>query len=282
MEYLTLNNGLKMPVVGLGTNRVTGTDCENAVVAAAECGYRHIDTASSYLNEKAVGRGIARCGVKREDLFITVKMWPSDYLRAEEALEGSFRRLGIDYCDILLVHHPVGDYYTCWESFEKLVKAGKARAIGLSNFSGEQIAEFIERFEIKPSLVTVEAHPYAPQSELREFLQSQGIVMEAWFPLGHADAKLLEEPVILKLAQKYHKSPVQVILRWHTQLGVSVLPGSKSPAHIRENIDIFDFSLSEEDMEEMKTLDSGKKYKEFTDEMRQRYLRWDPDWDDQE
>ena len=282
MEYLTLNNGIQMPALGLGTLRIFGKDAENAVIEATNCGYRHIDTASSYQNEKAVGRGIAHCGIPREELFITVKIWPSDYTHAEEAFEGSLRRLQIDYCDMLIVHHPVGDYYACWESFEKLVKAGKARALGLSNFSQEQIKGFVERFEIKPSLVTVETHPYAAQNQLREYLKSQGIVLEAWYPLGHADSHLLQEPVILRLAEKYGKSPVQIILRWHVQMGNSVLPGSKSPEHIRENIDIFDFALSEEDMKEIALLDTGTQYKVFTDEMRQRYLNWTPDWDDQE
>ncbi len=282
MEYFTLNTGALMPVLGLGTSNILGKDAEEAVITAVQYGYRHIDTASSYLNEKAVGRGIARCGVPREDLFITVKVWPSDYTRVEKAVEGSFRRLGIDYADMLIVHHPVGDYYACWQSFEKLVQEGKARALGLSNFSKEQIAGFIERFEVKPSLVTVESQPYCPQNELREYLKENGIVMEAWYPLGHGDSRLLEEPVVLKLAEKYGKSPVQIILRWHVQTGNSVLPGSKTPAHIRDNIDIFDFELSAQDMAEMTKLDTGTLYKVFTDEMRQRYLRWEPDWDDQE
>ena len=282
MEYFTLNNGQNMPVLGLGTLRIFGKDAEDAVVCAVQNGYRHIDTASSYQNEKAVGRGIAKCGVPREELFITVKVWPSDYTRVWTAVEGSYRRLGIDYADLLLLHHPVGDVYGAWESFEELVDEGKAKAIGLSNFSKEQVAEFISRFRIKPALLTIENHPYAPQNELREYLKSEGIVLEAWYPLGHADHKLLEEPVILELAEKYHKSPVQVLLRWHVQIGNSVLPGSKNPVHIKENIDIFDFCLTEEDMKQIAGLDSGTLYKEFTDAMRQRYLAWEPDWDDQE
>ncbi len=282
MEYFTLNNGKKMPALGLGTLRIFGREAEDAVVSAVRYGYRHIDTASSYQNEKAVGRGIARCGVPREELFVTVKIWPSDYTRAETALAGSLRRLGIGYADLVLLHHPVGDVYGAWESLQKEVDAGRAGALGLSNFSKEQTEEFIRRFRVKPSLLTVENHPYAPQNELREYLRSQGIVLEAWYPLGHADHKLMEEPVILSLAEKYGKTPVQIILRWHIQTGNSVLPGSKDPAHIRENIDIFDFALSREDMEQIAGLDSGTLYKVFTDEMRARYLAWEPDWDDQE
>lgn len=282
MEYFKLNNGREMPALGLGTLRIFGKDAEEAVICAVQDGYRHIDTASSYQNEKAVGRGIARCGVSRDELFITVKIWPSDYVRAKTAVAGSLRRLGIDYADLVLLHHPVGDVYGAWESLEELVDDGTVRALGLSNFSKEQTAEFIRRFRIRPSLLTVENHPYAPQNELRSFLRSQGIVLEAWYPLGHADRSLMEEPVILSLAEKYGKTPVQILLRWHIQIGNSVLPGSKNPEHIRQNIDIFDFCLTGEDMAEIAKLDSGKLYKEFTDEMRQRYLAWEPDWDDQE
>ncbi|MCR5228723.1 MAG: aldo/keto reductase [Solobacterium sp.] len=281
MEYFTFRNGLRMPALGLGTSNIKPELAEDAVCEAIRCGYRHIDTASSYLNEKAVGRGIAKSGISREKLFITVKVWPSDYTRAEQAVEGSFRRLGIDYADILLVHHPVGDYFGCWQTFEELLKKGKTKALGLSNFSMEQIQEFIDRFEVKPSLVTVESHPYASQKKLRQFLNDNGIVMEAWYPLGHGDKKLTEEPVFRKLAEKYGKSVVQIILRWHIQIGNSVLPGSGNPEHIRQNLDIFDFSLSSEDMAEIAELDTETLYKVFTDEMRQRYLRWEPDWDDQ-
>ncbi len=281
MDYFTFRNGLQMPVLGLGTSNIKPEFAEDAVCSAIQCGYRHIDTASSYLNEKAVGRGIAKSGISRDKLFITVKVWPSDYPRAEQAVEGSFRRLGIDYADILLVHHPVGDVFGCWQTFEKLLKEGKTKALGLSNFSMEQIREFMDRFEIKPSLVTVESHPYASQKQLRSFLNENGIVMEAWYPLGHGDQKLTEEPVFKKLAEKYGKSVVQIILRWHVQIGNSVLPGSKNPDHIRQNLDIFDFRLSDEDMAEIALLDTETLYKVFTDEMRQRYLRWEPDWDDQ-
>ena len=282
MEYFTLNNGQKMPALGLGTLRMFGQEAEQAVITAVQNGYRHIDTASSYQNEKAVGRGIAKCGIPREELFITVKVWPSDYTRVRTAVAGSLRRLGIDYADLLLLHHPVGEVYTAWESFQELVDEGKARALGLSNFTKEQTAEFIRRFRIRPALLTVENHPYAPQNDLREYLRSEGIVLEAWYPLGHADHKLLEEPVILALAEKYGKSAVQILLRWHIQIGNSVLPGSRNPEHIRENIDIFDFCLSDEDMQSIASLDTNTLYKVFTDEMRQRYLAWEPDWDDQE
>ncbi|MBQ9152746.1 MAG: aldo/keto reductase [Solobacterium sp.] len=282
MKYFELNNGRKMPALGLGTLRMFGKDAEAAVICAVRNGYRHIDTASSYQNEKAVGRGIAGCGIPREELFITVKIWPSDYVRAKSAAAGSLRRLGIDYADLVLLHHPVGDVYGAWSSLEELVDEGVVRGLGLSNFSKEQTAEFIRRFRIRPSLLTVENHPYAPQNELRSYLNSQGIVLEAWYPLGHADHRLMEEPVILRLAEKYNKTPVQILLRWHIQIGNSVLPGSKNPEHIRQNIDIFDFVLSEDDMTEIAELDTGTLYKEFTDEMRQRYLAWEPDWDDQE
>lgn len=282
MQYFTLNNGIEMPALGLGTSNLKGIDCENAVAYAIQHGYEHIDTASSYLNEKAVGRGIAKSGVNRDNLFITVKVWPSDYERAMESLEGSFARLGIDYADMVIIHHPVGNYYACYETFEKAIQEGKARSIGLSNFSQTQIQSFIDRFEVKPSLVTVESHPYYPQNELREFLTKENIVLEAWYPLGHGDAKLTQEPILLELAEKYHKSVIQIVLRWHIQVGNSVLPGSKTPSHILDNISIFDFELREEDMTKIATLDTHTLYKEFTDELLQRFLAWEPDWNDQE
>ncbi|MBP3891771.1 MAG: aldo/keto reductase [Solobacterium sp.] len=282
MNYFTLNNGITMPALGLGTSNLKGIDCEDAVAFALQNGYEHIDTASSYYNEKAVGRGIAKSRVAREKMFITVKVWPSDYEHAKEAVQGSFARLGIDYADMLIVHHPTGDYDACYKAFEELYQEGKTRSIGLSNFSKTQILHFLNDFTIAPSLVTVEAHPYFPQEELHEFLNAHQLVLEAWYPLGHGDENLTKEPILLELAEKYQKSVVQILLRWHIQMGNSVLPGSKTPSHIADNINIFDFALTKEDMEKIASLNKHQPYKEFNDEMYTRFLNWKPDWNDQE
>ena len=282
MDYFTLNNGIKMPVLGFGTSNLKGQDCQNAVCEAINAGYRHIDTASSYYNEKAVGRGIKDSGINRDELFITVKIWPSHYPITKEAVEASFRRLQIDYADMLVVHHACGEYDTCYHAFEELYNEGKARSLALSNFSIPQVQHFIDDFTIKPSLLTVEAHPYHAQLELHEFLDKHQMVLEAWYPLGHGDTNLLQESIFQQLSEKYQKSVVQIILRWHIQMKHSVLPSSKNPDHIRDNLAIFDFVLSDEDMKQIATLNHNKPYKEFNEVMWNRFLDWHPDFDDQE
>ena len=282
MEYFTLNNGIKMPMLGFGTSNLKGMECQNAVRDAIEVGYRHIDTASSYYNEKAVGRGIKDSGINREELFITVKVWPSHYVEAHKSIEDSFRRLQIDYADMAIVHHPCGDYDACYQAFEELYNDGKIKSIGLSNFSIPQIQYFLDDYTIKPSLVTVEAHPYNSQYILQEYLEKYNLVMEAWYPLGHGDKNLIQEPIILSLSKKYKKSPVQIILRWHIQMDHSVLPSSKNKDHIFDNYNIFDFNIEREDMGKIAQLNKNQLYKEFDDAMWNRFLDWHPDFDDQE
>lgn len=282
MEYLKLNNDVKMPVEGLGTFLMSPAEAEAASLAALEAGYEHIDTANAYMNEKAVGRAIAKSGVARDKIFVSTKLWPSVYEAGDAAIEGTLNRLGLDYVDMLILHQPVGNYLAAWKTMEKAYKEGKVRALGLSNFPQEKIAEVIDYAEIKPQLVTVECHPYFAQSDLREYLSQYGIVIEAWYPLGHGDKGLQEEPVFTKLAEKYGKTAAQVILRWHVQMGTSIIPGSKNPAHIADNADIFDFELTDEEMAEIAKLDGTKKYYEATEEALAGYLAIKPDFDAQE
>lgn len=282
MEYLKLNNDVKMPVEGLGTFLMSPAEAEAASLAALEAGYEHIDTANAYMNEKAVGRAIAKSGVARDKIFVSTKLWPSVYEAGDAAIEGTLNRLGLDYVDMLILHQPVGNYLAAWKTMEKAYKEGKVRALGLSNFPQEKIAEVIDHAEIKPQLVTVECHPYFAQSDLREYLSQYGIVIEAWYPLGHGDKGLQEEPVFTKLAERYGKTAAQVILRWHVQMGTSIIPGSKNPAHIADNADIFDFELTDEEMAEVAKLDGTEKYYEATEEALAGYLAIKPDFDAQE
>lgn len=282
MEYLKLNNGVEMPVEGLGTFLMTPAEAEAASLAALEAGYEHIDTANAYMNEKAVGRAIAKSGVDREKLFVSTKLWPSVYEAGDAAVDGTLARLGLEYVDMLILHQPVGNYLAAWKTMEKAYRDGKVRALGLSNFPQDKIAEVIEAAEIKPQLVTVECHPYFAQTELRGFLEPYGIVIESWYPLGHGDAALQAEPVFTELAGKYGKTPAQVILRWHTQMGTSIIPGSKNPQHIADNADIFDFTLTDDEMARIAELDGTKRYYEATEEALAGYLAMKPDFDSQE
>lgn len=282
MEYLELNNGVKMPVEGLGTFLMSPAEAEAASLAALEAGYEHIDTANAYMNERAVGRAIAKSGVERDRLFVSTKLWPSVYEAGDAAVEGTLARLGLDYVDMLILHQPVGNYLAAWKTMEKAYKEGKVRALGLSNFGQDKIAEVIEAAEVKPQLVTVECHPYHQQRDLREFLAPYGTVIEAWYPLGHGDAGLLAEDVFSRLGEKYGKSAAQVILRWHTQMGTSIIPGSKNPAHIADNADIFDFALTDDEMEQVARLDGTKAYYTATEEALAGYLAMRPDFDAQE
>lgn len=282
MEYLKLNNGVEMPVEGLGTFLMTPAEAEAASLAALEAGYEHIDTANAYMNEKAVGRAIAKSGVDREKLFVSTKLWPSVYEAGDAAVDRTLARLGLEYVDMLILHQPVGDYLAAWKTMEKAYRDGKVRALGLSNFPQDKMVEVIGAAEIKPQLVTVECHPYFAQTELRGFLEPYGIVIEAWYPLGHGDAALQAEPVFTELAGKYGKTPAQVILRWHTQMGTSIIPGSKNPQHIVDNADIFDFTLTDDEMARIAELDGTKKYYEATAEALAGYLAMKPDFDSQE
>ena len=280
MEYATLNNGLKMPMAGIGTFLLTPDEAEASVLAALADGYRLIDTANAYVNEKAVGRAMKKSGLPREEIFLETKLWPSFY-EDEEAVDKTLERLGTDYIDLLLLHQPAGNYVAGYRQMEKAYKEGKVRAIGLSNFNQGQIEEILSLCEVKPAVLQTEVHPYFQERELKKFLERAGMVIQAWYPLGHGDKALLEEPLFAELAKKYGKTNAQVILRWHIQAGNIVIPGSKNPAHIKDNFDLFDFSLTEEEMAKVTALDKDTRYYTSTPEMLRRYVEMVPDVDGQ-
>ena len=281
MEYITLNNGTKAPLCGIGTFLMQPAEAEQAVYDALSNGYRMIDTANAYMNEKAVGRGMKRSGVAREEIYLVTKLWPSVYADADKAIDETLSRLGTDYIDLLFLHQPVGDYIGAYQAMERAVKAGKVRSLGLSNFPEEQIREVVAATEIKPAFVQVEAHPYYPQTALKAYLKPMGTAVMAWYPLGHGDRSLVNEEVFTKLAQKYGKSNAQVILRWHTQVGDVVIPGSKNVDHIRDNIDIFDFTLTDGELAEIAKVDQNKRYYTASEEALQGYLQFAPDFNEQ-
>lgn len=259
MEYVNLNNGIKMPKLGLGTFRLQPKDAEELVYSALTNGYRLIDTANAYMNERAVGRGIKKSGVPREEVFLESKLWPTVYEK-ESAVDEMLERLGVDYVDLLLLHQPAGNYLSGYKAMEKAVKEGKVKSIGLSNFEGEPFEEILKICEIKPTVIQVEAHPYYPQNELRERIKKDNIYIQAWYPLGHGDNTLIEEPIFTELAKKYGKSNAQIILRWHVQSENIVIPGSKNPQHIKDNIDVFDFELTANEMSKISNINKNKRY----------------------
>ena len=266
MEYFKLNNGIEMPMAGIGVFMMTPDQAEAAVESALKSGIRLIDTTNGYMNESGTGRGIKKSGVAREEIFLVTKLWPTVYEK-ETAVDETLGRLGTGYIDLLLLHQPAGNWKAGYRAMEKAYKEGKVKAIGLSNFPEELIREVLETAEIKPQIVQVEAHPYYPQNELKKLLRDTGMGMMAWYPLGHGDKNLVNEPVFTKLAEKYGKSNVQIILRWHVQSGNVIFPGSKNPDHIRDNLDIFDFELTDEDMAEIAKVNKGVRYYNATPEM---------------
>ena len=278
MEYLTLNNGIKCPVVGIGTFMQKPEEAENSVREALKMGYSLIDTANAYVNERAVGRGMKESGVKREDVFLSTKLWPSEY-ENENAVEETLKRLGVDYVDLLYIHQPAGNYLAGYRQLEKAYREGKARAIGISNFEGKYIEDLKDKWEIVPQFIQVEAHPYFTQKTLRSILDEYGIRLMSWYPLGHGDKSLINEKIFAQLGQKYGKTPAQVILRWHTQMGFAVIPGSRSVDHIRDNLSILDFTLTPEEMEQIAKLDKNMRYYHRTDEQLVQFANWKPSFE---
>ena len=265
MEYFTLNNGIKMPMAGIGVFMLSPAEAEASVETALQCGVRLIDTANGYMNESGTGRGIKKSGVPREEIFLVTKLWPTVYEK-ETAVDETLQRLGTDYIDLLFLHQPTDNWREGYRQIEKAYKEGKVKAIGLSNFPDELLKEVIDTMEIKPQVVQVEAHPYFPQTELKKVLAQTGMGLMAWYPLGHGDKALIGESVFGELAEKYGKSNAQIILRWHVQSGNIVIPGSKNPDHIRDNFDIFDFELTGEDMEKIAEVDKNVRYYTATPE----------------
>ena len=280
MKYVTLNNGVKMPMAGIGTFLLAPDEAEASCLSALADGYRLIDTANAYCNEKAVGRAMKKSGLQREEIFLETKLWPSFYEQAD-AVEKTLERLDTDYIDLLLIHQPAGNYVAGYRLMEKAYKEGKVRAIGLSNFNRAQIEEILSLCEVKPTVLQTELHPYHQEIELKAFLKEQGMVAQAWYPLGHGDKALLQEPLFAQLGQKYGKSAPQIILHWHIQSGNIVIPGSKNPDHIKSNFDLFDFELTSEEMAQIATLNKNVRYYTSTPEMLKKYAEMVPPVDEQ-
>lgn len=277
---IKLNNGVEMPMAGIGTFLLSPDEAEVSVLNALKDGFRLIDTANAYVNEKAVGRAMKASGLPREEIFLETKLWPAFY-EQDDAVEKTLKRLDTDYIDLLLIHQPSGNYIAGYKLMEKAYKEGKVRAIGLSNFDEAQIKEILSVCEVKPTVLQTEVHPYFQEKELKKFLTTQGMVIQAWYPLGHGDKALIQEPLFTELAEKYGKSNTQIILRWHVQSSNIVIPGSKNPAHIKDNFDLFDFALTDEEMEKISALDKGVRYYTSTPEMLKRYAEMVPDVDGQ-
>ena len=263
MEYTTLANDLEMPLLGIGTFMIGPADAEVSVYKALKNGYRLIDTANAYMNEAAVGKAMKRAimegVVKREEIFLSTKLWPTLY-ESDTAVEETLSRLGTDYIDLLFIHQPAGNFTAGYAKIETAYKAGKARSLGISNFHGEKLERLLAEAEVKPHVIQLETHPYHIDHAVMKRLASYGTKLMGWYPLGHGDRTLLEEPVFVELADKYHKSTVQIILRWAVQKDFITIPGTKNPDHIRANFDIFDFALTEAEMAEIAKLDGKKCY----------------------
>lgn len=274
MEYTTLANDLKMPLLGLGTFMISPADAEASVYKALKNGYRLIDTANAYMNEvavsKAMKRAIAEGVVKREEIFLSTKLWPTLY-ESDTAVDETLARLGTDYIDLLFIHQPAGNFTAGYAKIETAYKAGKARSLGISNFHGEKLERLLTEAEVKPHVIQLETHPYHIDHAVMKRLASYGTRLMGWYPLGHGDTTLLEEPIFLELADKYRKSTVQIILRWAVQRGFITIPGTKNPDHIRANFDIFDFVLTEAEMAEIAKLDGKKRYYTPDDATEEKY-----------
>ena len=279
-KYVILNNGLQMPMVGIGTFLLSPDEAEASVISALQGGYELIDTANAYVNEKAVGRGMKKSSVAREKIFLETKIWPAFYEQAD-AVEKTLERLNAAYIDLLLIHQPAGNYIAGYRLMEKAYREGKVKAIGLSNFTMGQIQEILDVCEVKPAVLQTELHPYFQETELKAFLAREGMVIQAWYPLGHGDKALLSEPLFGMLAEKYGKCSAQIILRWHIQAGNIVIPGSKNPDHIRGNFDLFDFELTDGEMHEIAALNKNRRYYANTPEKLRSYAAFVPLVDEQ-
>lgn len=280
MKYAELNNGVKMPMEGVGTFLMTSDEAEASALSALESGYRLIDTANAYCNEKAVGRAMKRSGLPRGEIFLETKLWPAFY-EQEDAVEKTLERLGTDYIDLLLIHQPAGNYHAGYRLMEKAYKEGKVRAIGISNFTKAQVEELLSACEAKPTVLQTELHPYNQEQELKKFLSENGIVPQAWYPLGHGDKALGAEPLFSELGKKYGKTNQQIILRWHIQTGNIVIPGSKNPEHIKSNFDLFDFALTDEEMARIAQINKNVRYYTSTPELLKQYAEMVPPVDEQ-
>ena len=275
---IRLNNGVEIPQFGFGVYQIAPEETEKACLEAFRLGYRHIDTAHAYQNERGVGSALRRSGIPRDEVWITSKLWPTEY--GEEAsaagIDAMLARLGTDRIDLLLLHQQVGDCLGAWRAMEKALAAGKVRSIGISNFDGERLDALLAAATVKPAAFQVECHPYYQQRALKERIAAFGGVLESWYPIGHGDPALLGEPVLAEIGARFGKTPAQVVLRWHIQEGNVVFPKSTNPKHIADNLDIFDFELSDADMAAIRALDCGKRYYTASYEQQLGFLQWKP------
>jgi diketogulonate reductase-like aldo/keto reductase len=275
MKKVVLNNGVEMPVLGFGVFQIPDQkECENSVIDAIEAGYQLIDTAASYMNEVAVGNAIKRSGVAREELFITTKLWVQDagYENTKKAFEKSLNKLQLDYLDLYLIHQPYGDVHGSWRAMEELYKAGKVKAIGVSNFQPDRVMDIITFNEVVPAVNQIETHPFNQQIETHRFLTENKVQIESWGPFAEGRNNLFQNELLLSIATKYQKSIAQVVLRWLTQRGVVSIPKSVKKERIKENFDIFNFELSVEDMEAVTALDM--KTSSFFDHRNPEIIKW--------
>lgn len=260
MEYVKLNNGVEMPILGYGVFLVSPEECERCVLDAISVGYRSIDTAQAYYNEEGVGNAIVKCGVPREELFITTKVWITNagYEKAKASIEQSLQKLQTDYIDLLLIHQPYNDYYGTYRAMEEAYKAGKVRAIGLSNFYPDRFVDIAKFSEIKPAVNQLEAHVFHQRKEIREYLEKYNTRLEAWSSLARGGTELFTNPVLVEISKKYGKTAAQVALRFLVQSGVIIIPKSSHKERMIENINIFDFSLTNDEMQKIEELDRAK------------------------
>lgn len=275
MQKVKLNNGVEMPILGFGVFQVTDlAECERSVVDAIQTGYRLIDTAASYGNEEAVGKAIKRSGVPREELFVTTKLWiqSNGYGETKKAFENSLKRLQLDYLDLYLMHQPYGDVYGEWRAMQELYKEGRLRAIGVSNFHPDRLMDLIIHNEIVPAVNQIETHPFHQQIETQQFLKENNVQIESWGPFAEGRNNIFNNEILLSIGKKYNKSIAQVILRWLTQRGVIAIPKSVRKERMEENINIFDFELSDDDMEAIKTMDT--KSSAFFDHRDPAMVKW--------
>lgn len=275
---MKLNNGINIPQIGLGTYMIKPIDATNSVRESLKMEYRLIDTANAYINERAVGKGIKESGIKRSEIFVSTKLWPSEY-ENEFAIDETLERLGLEYIDLLFLHQPAGNYIAGYKMLEKAYKEGKIKSIGISNFEGKYIDEILTKCEIKPQVIQVEAHPYYTQDTLRKTLDKYDIKLMSWYPIGHGDNKLINEEIFKQLANKYNKTPVQIILRWHIQMNFIVIPGSKNIEHIKDNLDILDFKLTDEEMKQIAKINKNVRYYNRTEEQLKHFAEWQPEYE---
>ena len=273
--YHTLNNGSKIPQMGFGVYLIEGDEnTKRACREALKLGCRHIDTAHAYQNERGVRDAVWESGIPREEIWLTSKLWPSEYGEGKTmaAIDKMLDRLGTTYIDLLLLHQQFGDYLGAWRDMEKAVSQGKVHNIGLSNFESDRLEEVFEQAVIKPAVLQVECHPYYQQQALKQRIKPYGTALECWYPIGHGDKGLIQEPLFKALADKYGKTAVQIILRWHIQEGNIIFPKTTNPLHMKENFDIFDFCLNEQEMREIRALDCGKRFFTMSLEEQERVL----------